>query len=289
MQKEEQLIITKTDDKISLLDMAASLLPQQKIVFGILASKNKPMTPGEIASEYYSLLSENIILNWQLANALNKIVSFYLGSNDPQARTPQGSHIEEVSDKRLDDLNLTTLKDFSNKLEFVRKATSWLLNKSASKGVVLSIPAIKNVLLSLPTENAKPITPLIRAYISPSFLKEWRTEQQALLTEINNNPLTKFDEELLRFFGLSNYLLSLRLMIVEKPAKSIEEMFVVLKTYPDDRVLNNKNLNSTSKEIDNFIERLSIPKSVLDIHLAIQYVAVPLAEKLDGFVFAQHF
>ena len=63
----------------------ASLFSIQKIVFGILADKNRPMTPGQIASEYYSQLADNIIMNWKLCNTANQLINWYLNIEDTVA------------------------------------------------------------------------------------------------------------------------------------------------------------------------------------------------------------
>lgn len=301
--KEQLLAITKVDDNLSILDMASSLLSQQKIVFGILADKNRPMTAGEIASEYYALLSSNIIMNWQLSNALNQIIIFYMQINALTAKTPIGTDITMVTSKPLDKLKLNVPNDFGSKLKFVRAASKWLLGKE-SKGVVLSAAAIQTILFSLPTQNASYLSSAKpRAYISPFLLKEWREGKQAMLDEINKNPMAKFDEELLRFYNLSNYLLSLRLTSVEKSAKAIRDFWAVQQVMskatsaswaeqyamPNDNELNTENFNFVIKEVNNFIEKLSIPKSILNTNLAIQYYTVPISEKLDGEVFAKHF
>lgn len=307
MKTEEAHIIkaiTKFDDKLSLLDTAASLFPIQKIIFGILADKNRPMTPGQIASEYYSRLSDNIVMNWKLCNAANQIVDWYLRLENPIARTPAGVNLKPIRDKPLDGLSLNlTSNDYSAKLEFIRKAANWLLGKN-SKGIVLSQSAIAHNLLALPPIQSikeKINTSKFYATIDPFVLKEWKAERTKLIDEINQNPFARFDEETLRLFDLSNYLLSLRLQEIEKPAKSTVEIFNVFSTMNktpalitnylnlDNSKVNNGNLQAASESVSRFINRLGLPKSVLNTSLLIQFYAVPLADKLDGPVFAQHF
>ena len=103
------------------------------------------------------------------------------------------------------------------------------------------------------------------------------------------SPFARFDEETLRLFNLSNYLLSLRLQEIEKPAKHIVEFFAVWAAHKNDSKLNTENLQKTDESIRNFVGKLGLPKSVLNTSLLIQFYAVPLADKLDGAVFAQHF
>lgn len=290
--EEEQIIktITKFDDKLSLLDTAVSLFPIQKIIFGILADKNRPMTPGQIASEYYSQLADNIIMNWKLCNAANQIVNWYLRSENPIARTPVGIDLKQIPDKPLDGLQLMTSNDYSAKLEFIRKAANWLLGKN-SKGIILSQSAIAHNLLALPPiQSIKEInSSKFYATIDPFVLKEWKAERTKLIDEINQNPFARFDDETLRLFNLSNYLLNLRLQEIEKPAKRIAEFFAVWSAYKKDYKFHTENLQKTDESIRNFFDKLRLPKSVLNTSLLIQFYAVPLADKLDGSVFAQHF
>ena len=291
MKTEEERIIktiTKSDDKLSLLDTAASLFPIQKIIFGVLADKNKPMTPGQIASEYYSQLATNIIMNWKLCNAANRIVNLYLNFENPMARTPTDVDLKPISDKPLDDLSLNlTSNDYSTKLKFVRKAANWLLGKN-SKGIVLSQSAIAHNLLALPQIQSikeRINTSKFYATIDPFVLKEWKAERTKLVDEINQNPFVRFDEELLRLFNLSNYLLSLRLVEIERPFT--DPSFFRIQQVPraDLQTID----NSYNMYINNLLNKISLPRSVLNTSLMIQLVVVPFADKLDGSVFARHF
>ena len=285
--EEEHMIktITKFDDKLSLLDTAASLFPIQKIIFGILADKNRPMTPGQIASEYYSQLATNIIMNWGLCNAANRIVNL-LNFENPS--TSVVIDLKPIPDKPLDDLGLNfTPNDYSAKLKFVRKAANWLLGKN-SRGIVLSQSAVAHNLLALPQiQNIKERinTSKFYATIDPFVLKEWKAERTNLIKEINQNPFTKFDEELLRLFNLSNYLLSLRLAETERPFT--DPSFFRIQQVPraDLQTVD----NSYNMYIHNLLNKIGLPRSVLNTSLMIQLVVVPFADKLDESVFAHHF
>ena len=291
--EEGQIIktITKFDDKLSLLDTAASLFPIQKIIFGVLADKNRPMSPGQIASEYYSQLTTNVIMNWRLCNAANQIINWYLRSENPIARTSAGFDLKQIPDKHLDGLQLMTSNDYSTKLEFVRKAANWLIGKN-SKGIILSQSAISHNLLALPpiqSVKERTTTSKLYATIDPFVLKEWKAERTKLIDEINQNPFARFDEETLRLFNLSNYLLSLRLQEIETPAKHIAEFFAIWTAYKKDYKFHTENLQRTDENVRSFFDELNLPKSVLNISLLIQFYAVPLSDKLDGAVFARHF
>ena len=234
-----------------------SLFSIQKIVFGILADKNRPMTPGQIASEYYSQLATNIIMNWKLSNSANQLVNWYLNIEDTNLSTP----------KPLDSLTLEVPSDYSAKLKFVRKAANWLIGKN-NKGIILYSSAIAHNLLNLPFVKITGKSSDIKFYaiITLPILKEWKAERTKLIDEINQNPFARFDGESLRLFNLSNYLLSLRL----------QEIMKLMHQKIDDN-------------IHSFIAKLGLPKSFLNTSLLIQFYAVPLADKLDGAVFAKHF
>jgi hypothetical protein len=244
-----------------------SLFSTQKIVVGILADKNRPMTPGQIASEYYSQLATNIVMNWKLCNVMNKIINWQLQSEDPTTCI-EGIDLEPIPDKPLDSLSLNlTFNDYSAKLEFIRKATKWLVRKN-SKGIILSLSAIAHNLLNLPLVKITEKRSDTKFYVIviPPISKEWKAERTKLIDEINQNPFARFDEETLRLFDLSNYLLSLRLQEIRKL------MYHKVDGNPH-----------------SFIEKLGLPKSFLSTSLLIQFYAVPLADKLDGAVFASHF
>ena len=157
--------------------------------------------------------------------------------------------------------------DYSAKLKFVRQATKWLVRKN-SKGIILSSSAIAHNLLNLPlvkiTEKSSDTK--FYAIATPPISKEWKAEYTNLINEINQNPFARFDEETLRLFNLSNYLLSLRLQEITK----------LMHQKVDD------NMHS-------FIAKLGLPKPFLNTSLLIQFYAVPLADKLNGAVFASHF
>jgi hypothetical protein len=292
METESQRItkvITKPDSKLSLLDSSSSLFPIQKIVLGLLASKNKPMSAGQIASEYYLALSDNIVMNWRLCNAAAQVSNF-LGSDVP--KQPGGTTIKPIPNKALDGLSIAApLNDYSAKLEFVRKAANWLLGKN-SKGVILSAKAISNNLMMMPpvqSMNGKAGNAKFYAYVDPLVLREWRQERETALAEINTNPLLRFDEENLRLLNLSNYLLSLRLGEIEKISSRIQRTLATI--YPDYTATQAKQsqLQAVSQEVLQFIDKLGLPKSVLNTSLLIQFYSVPFADKLDGSVFARHF
>ena len=294
METEEQhltKIITKPDDNLSLLDGSAALFPIQKIIFGILADKNKPMTPGQISSEYYAQLANNITMNWRISNAANQIGNLYMGSEGTAASSSASNGIKPIRDKPLDSLSLNlTSNDYSAKLEFVRKAAAWLLGKN-SKGVILSASAIKNNLMLLPpVQSIKGnVSDAKFYYVDPIVLKEWRKERDAQLAKINENPFARFDEETLRLFNLSNYLLSLHLQEIEKISDKIKELFAVVSSPHNSNQLKAEWLANVNKSVYAFIDKLGLPKSVLNTSLLIQFYAVPLADKLDGAIFARHF
>jgi hypothetical protein len=147
---------------------------------------------------------------------------------------------------------------------------------------LLALPPIQSV-------KERTTTSKLYATIDPFVLKEWKAERTKLIDEINQNPFARFDEETLRLFNLSNYLLSLRLQEIETPAKHIAEFFAIWTAYKKDYKFHTENLQRTDENVRSFFDELNLPKSVLNISLLIQFYAVPLSDKLDGAVFARHF